>query len=230
MEPFLFFLAGIPTAFGLDRAIAALSRDEPEVADEGPDAEHGGSPERAGLPWQRQPWPRRLRVGIACLAPFAMALAGWRFGPLQAAAASVFLLALLVCTATDLTRFRVPNAITYPGALLALGAALVLPGGDAAGGLIAAAAAGGVFLVFAIITRGGLGLGDVKLAVLIGAALGFPGAYQALFFGIMTGGLVIAGLFVLGVVSRRQAVPYAPFLAIAAIVVVLTQGASFAPL
>jgi len=230
MEPFLFFLAGIPAAFGLDRAIAAFSRDEPEVADEAPDSEHGGSPERAGLPWQLQPWPGRLRVGIACLAPFAMALAGWRFGPLQAAAASVFLLALLVCSATDLIRFRVPNAVTYPGALLALGAALVLPGGDAAGGLIAAAAAGGVFMVFAIITRGGLGLGDVKLAVLIGAALGFPGAYQALFFGIMAGGLVILGLFVLGVVSRRQAVPYAPFLAIAAIVVVLTQGASFAPL
>jgi prepilin signal peptidase PulO-like enzyme (type II secretory pathway) len=65
---------------------------------------------------------------------------------------------------------------------------------------------------------------------LIGAALGFPGGYQALVAGVMAGGIVILLLFVTGVVSRRQAVPYAPFLALSAVAVVLTHGANFAPL
>jgi prepilin signal peptidase PulO-like enzyme (type II secretory pathway) len=66
--------------------------------------------------------------------------------------------------------------------------------------------------------------------MLIGAGLGFPGGYQALVAGVMAGGFVILLLFFTGVVSRRQAVPYAPFLALAAVAVVLTHGANFAPL
>jgi leader peptidase (prepilin peptidase)/N-methyltransferase len=124
----------------------------------------------------------------------------------------------------------VPNVVTYPGTLLALGAAALFPEGDLVNAAIAGLGGGLVFLVMAIITRGGLGLGDVKLAVLIGAALGFPGSYQALVIGILAGGVAILALFVTGVVSRKQAVPYAPFLALAAVGVVLTQGAVFAPL
>jgi prepilin signal peptidase PulO-like enzyme (type II secretory pathway) len=105
-----------------------------------------------------------------------------------------------------------------------------MPGADAMDAALAALLGGGVFLVMAILTRGGLGLGDVKLAMLIGAALGLQAAYQALAIGIVFGGLVILALFLAGAVSRRQAVPYAPFLALAAVAVILTQGASFAPL
>ena len=97
-------------------------------------------------------------------------------------------------------------------------------------GALTVSIAGAVFLVMAVVTRGGLGLGDVKLAMLIGAALGFPGAYQALVAGVMAGGVCILALFLARVVSRRQAVPYAPFLALAAVAVALTQGTAFAPL
>jgi leader peptidase (prepilin peptidase)/N-methyltransferase len=105
-----------------------------------------------------------------------------------------------------------------------------MPDGEIMEAVLAALLGGGLFLVLSILTRGGIGLGDVKLAVLIGAGLGLPGAYQALFLGIIVGGLVIAVLFLAGVVGRRQAVPYAPFLALAAVGVVLAQGAAFAPL
>jgi prepilin signal peptidase PulO-like enzyme (type II secretory pathway) len=70
----------------------------------------------------------------------------------------------------------------------------------------------------------------VKLAMLIGAALGYPAAYSALVIGILAAGVVILTLVALRLVSRRQALPYAPFLSIAAIAVVLYQGAAFAPL
>jgi len=124
----------------------------------------------------------------------------------------------------------VPNAVTYPGILLALVAAVFMPDADLKGALLAAAIVGTFFLVLALLSRGGLGLGDVKLAILIGAALGLPAAYQALFLGVLAAGVVMLLLFLAGVVGRREAVPYAPFLALAAVAVVLVEGAAFAPL
>jgi prepilin signal peptidase PulO-like enzyme (type II secretory pathway) len=164
------------------------------------------------------------------LLPLAMAVAASRFDLLQAMAVSLVVFALLVITATDMLRFRVPNAVTYPGTIAALAAAVLMPDGSIGDAALAALLGGGVFFLLALITRGGVGLGDVKLAVLIGAALGLPIAYQALIYGIVAAAVVMGLLLVAGVVGRRQPVPYAPFLALAAIVMLLTQGGAFAPL
>ncbi len=161
--------------------------------------------------------------------PVFMAVAGSRFDVLPALLISSLLAALLVCTATDLLRFRVPNAITYPSIALALFLAIVMPDADLEGAVIAAVLSGGIFFVMAVITRGGLGFGDVKLSVLIGAMLGWPEAYLALFAGVVAGGVIIFLLFAVGVVRRKDPVPYALFLALAAIAVVLLEGAAFAP-
>jgi prepilin signal peptidase PulO-like enzyme (type II secretory pathway) len=220
----LFALAGVPLAVIAERLIARFAAPAFE-----PDEEDEEDPAKP-LPWQREPWATRLRCGVVLPVPALTGLTASRFEPVAAVAVSLLLVALLVCTATDLLRYRVPNAITYPGTVLALVATVLLPDANATNAALAALLGGGVFLVMAVVTRGGLGLGDVKLAMLIGAALGLPAAYQALALGIVVGGLVILGLFLVGAVTRRQAVPYAPFLALAAVVVMLTQGASFAPL
>lgn len=224
MAALLFFVAGLPAAFLAARLIQRYTASEAEEDDE------EGGPARRVLPWQAGPWPDRLRWGVAALVPVFMAVAGARFEAGRAAAVSLFVVGLLVCTATDLIRYRVPNAVTYPGILLAFLAALLLPGSDLEGALLAAALGGVLFVTLAVLTRGGLGLGDVKLAILIGAALGLPAAFQALFLGAVAGGAVMLMLLLIGVVGRRQAVPYAPFLALAAVAVVLWRGAAFAPL
>ncbi|HXH20638.1 MAG TPA: A24 family peptidase [Dehalococcoidia bacterium] len=230
MTPLLFFLAGIPAALVLNHGIAVLGREQ-DPAEDGLEAnEPGPGPVVRKLPWQVQPWRDRVRVLVVAAAPFLMAGAGWRFEPLEAVAVSALILALLLCTGTDLIEYRVPNVVTYPGIVLALAAAALFPDGDPVNALVAGVVGGLIFLVLAIVTRGGLGLGDVKLAVLIGVALGFPASYQALVIGVLTGGVVILALFLAGIVSRKQAVPYAPFLALAAVGIVLTQGAVFAPL
>lgn len=223
MEAIAFFLAGLPLALLAERLILRFGAPDDTAAPE--DDDHVRR-----LPWQEEPWASRLRYVIAAPIPLLTAFAGSRFDIVPATIVSLLLVALLVCTATDLLRYRVPNAITYPGTVLALAASLVLPDADAVSAIAAALLGGGVFLVMAIVTRGGLGLGDVKLAMLIGAALGLPAAYQALAIGVVLGGLIIVALFLAGVVGRRQAVPYAPFLALSAVAVVLLQGASFAPL
>jgi leader peptidase (prepilin peptidase)/N-methyltransferase len=170
-----------------------------------------------------------VRWGVVLLLPAFMAVAGSRFDVAQAALISLIVAGLLVCTATDLLRYRVPNVVTYPSIVVVLLAAVFMPDAELQSAVIAALAAGFCFFVLAVITRGGLGLGDVKLAVLIGALLGLN-AVAAIFWGVLAGGVVIFALYATGVVGRKEPVPYAPFLAIAAISVALLQGAAFAPL
>jgi prepilin signal peptidase PulO-like enzyme (type II secretory pathway) len=222
MQAIAFLLLGLPLAYLGSRLVIHLT-DYEEVLEEGEE------PNRP-LPWQQHPWTGRVRWSVMLTLPVFMAVAGSRFDVLPALLLSLLLAALLVCTATDLLRYRVPNVITYPSIVLALLAALVMPDADLKGAVIAALLGGGMFLLLAIVTRGGLGLGDVKLAILIGVMLGLPGAYLALFYGVVAGGLGIFLLFAIGVVHRKEPVPYAPFLAVAAIAVALFQGAAFAPL
>lgn len=220
MEPLAFFLVGLPLAFVCSHLVIRLTDFDEEMV-EGADTRK--------LPWQVEPWTGRVRWGVVLLLPVFMAVAGSRFDVAQAALISLIVAGLLVCTATDLLRYRVPNVVTYPSIVVALLAAVFMPDADLQSAVIAALAAGFCFFVLAVITRGGLGLGDVKLAVLIGALLGLN-AVAAIFWGVVAGGVVIFALYATGVVGRKEPVPYAPFLAIAAISVALLQGAAFAPL
>jgi len=220
MESAVFFLVGLPLAFICSQLVVKLTDFEEEIVE--------GADERK-LPWQVAPWTGRVRWGVVLLLPVFMAVAGSRFDVAQAAMISLIVGAMLVCTATDLLRYRVPNVITYPSIVVALLAAVFMPDADLVSAVIAALAAGFCFFMLAVITRGGLGLGDVKLAVLIGALLGLN-AVAAIFWGVIAGGIVIFALYATGVVGRKEPVPYAPFLALAAISVALLQGAAFAPL
>jgi prepilin signal peptidase PulO-like enzyme (type II secretory pathway) len=187
-------------------------------------------PGRQQLPWQDGPPSTWLRFAFALLVPPLMLGAALRFEAGPALAACILLMTLLVCSATDLLRYRIPNVVTYPGVALALVAALAMPEGDFTGAVAAAGMSAGLFIVVWALTRGGIGFADVKFAVLIGAALGLPAAYSALALGVFLGGLVMAALLVAGAVNRRQVTPYAPFLAVSAIAVVFAQGTAFAPL
>jgi prepilin signal peptidase PulO-like enzyme (type II secretory pathway) len=88
----------------------------------------------------------------------------------QALAAAVFCAALVVVSATDLERRIVPNRVVLP----AFVAVLVLRTIDTTSPewLLGALGASGFLLLAAIVCPGGMGMGDVKLALLLGAMLG----------------------------------------------------------
>jgi prepilin signal peptidase PulO-like enzyme (type II secretory pathway) len=218
--PVVFFLVGTPLAIAVERLLRRLTGFA--------DTEYN-EPGRKRLPWQIEPWNARLRVGVALLLPPLAAASAWRFEILEAIAISVLLIALLVCMATDLLCYRVPNVVTYPGVVLALVAAAFMPHGDLRSALVAVGLSVSLFLAVWVLSRGGIGLADVKFAVLIGAALGLPAAYTALALGVVVGGVVLAALLMAGAVSRGQVTPYAPFLALSAVAVVFFQGTAFAP-
>jgi leader peptidase (prepilin peptidase) / N-methyltransferase len=121
----------------------------------------------------------------------------------------------------DLETRLIPNRLTLPGAVLALVLGLAFDPGGETGRLIAGAAAGGFLLLAVLAYPGGMGMGDVKLAGMMGLFLGSavaPALLIALLSGTAVGAVIIARKGTRA--GRKTAVPFGPFLALGAIVAV----------
>ena len=137
-------------------------------------------------------------------------------------ALSVALILIVVPAAViDLEHRIIPNKITALGAVLALTLGTALDPSGEPTRLIAGAAAGGFLLVAALAYPGGMGMGDVKLAAVMGLFLGSavaPAILIALLSGVLVGAVVIARKG--AAAGRKTAIPFGPFLALGAIVAV----------
>jgi leader peptidase (prepilin peptidase) / N-methyltransferase len=135
----------------------------------------------------------------------------------------------LVLAVIDATTRLLPNRITYPAfpamlSLLVLASVGLGDFGRLARGLLAALAVGAFFLLLALISPRGMGLGDVKLAPTLGLALGWLswGAVAVgVFAGFLLGGLAgLAAIAVLGL-TRKSLLPFGPWLVTGALLGVL---------
>lgn len=134
----------------------------------------------------------------------------------KAAAAGIACAALVVVTATDLERRIVPNTVVLPAAVMVL--ALQTASHPSPQWAIGAVGAAGFLLAAALAYPGGMGMGDVKLALLIGALLGKAtpvGLMLALFLALVPSVVILARH---GMGARRKAIPFAPFLAAGAVI------------
>jgi leader peptidase (prepilin peptidase)/N-methyltransferase len=135
---------------------------------------------------------------------------------------SIALIVIVVPAALiDLEHRIIPNRITALGAVLALAIGLALDPAGEPERLIAGAAAGGVLLLAALAYPGGMGMGDVKLAAVMGLFLGrsvAPAILIALVAGVVVGAIIVARRG--GGEGRRTAIPFGPFLALGALVAV----------
>jgi leader peptidase (prepilin peptidase)/N-methyltransferase len=128
----------------------------------------------------------------------------------------------------DLEHGLILNKVVYPGMVVALLLAL-LPGSWLTQWIIAGvanAALGGaigfvILFLIALVSRGGMGWGDVKLAALIGLATGFPLVFFSLIMGAILGGIVAVSLMIAKKKTRRETIPFGPFLALAAMITLL---------
>jgi leader peptidase (prepilin peptidase)/N-methyltransferase len=137
-------------------------------------------------------------------------------------ATSILVILLVVPAALiDLEHRIIPNKLTALGAALALLVGVALDPSGEPERLIAGAAAGGFLLLAALAYPGGMGMGDVKLAGVLGLLLGRAVA-PAILVALLSG--VIVGVFVIARKGQREgrktAVPFGPFLALGALVAV----------
>jgi leader peptidase (prepilin peptidase)/N-methyltransferase len=180
----------------------------------------------ASLPSVRnEPVPRAV-IAFPFLTFSAICLVGASFAvfglTLIGLAAAIFCLALTVVTAADLAYRLIPNRVVLPASAVVL-ALMTVSDGSPEWALAALAAGGGLFLV-AFVYPAGMGMGDVKLAFLMGAALGrsvLPALMLAMLLAVIP---AVALLVRHGRAGRTMGIPFGPFLALASVVVLFAPS------
>jgi leader peptidase (prepilin peptidase) / N-methyltransferase len=158
------------------------------------------------------------------------AAAALRFGASwQLPAFLVLFAALLAISAVDLELYIVPNRIVYPALFLSVPLLVVAAALDGDWRSLRDAALGGalgwgLLFVVHVISPGGMGFGDVRLAGLIGVHLGWLSVGHVLvglFLGFLLAAAVGVVLIAAKVLTRKAKVPFGPFLAAGAVIAVL---------
>lgn len=138
--------------------------------------------------------------------------------PWEVALGLVFVSALVGVTLTDLELKLIPNQILLVATVLGLAIVAVGDPGSFPERLAAAAAAGGLLFAAALAYPQGMGLGDVKLAAVMGLYLGRSVA-PALLVALLAGSIVGLAIVVReGATARKRGIPFGPFLALGGVV------------
>jgi leader peptidase (prepilin peptidase) / N-methyltransferase len=144
----------------------------------------------------------------ACAADFGLSL--------HTLAAAIFCAALVTISATDIERRIVPNRIVVPATVVVL--ALQLVWRPSLEWPVAGLGAAGFLFLAALAYPRGMGMGDVKLALLLGVAVGraVPVALMVGMVAALVPSIVLLARH--GAAARKMAIPFAPFLAIGGVV------------
>ena len=177
----------------------------------------------------RAPIPRRLlwvEIGTAVLFGFAY----WQYElSIELAIILFYCCLFIVLLVIDLEHGLILIRVVYPAMavalLISIFFSIFFPQSKIVPDIGQAAIGGGIglvlFLLVVLISRGGMGWGDVKMAALIGLVTGFPLIFVALLLAVIVGGLVAGILLALKLRRRKETIPFAPFLSLATIVTLL---------
>jgi leader peptidase (prepilin peptidase)/N-methyltransferase len=190
----------------------------------------------------RAPIPRRLlgmEIGFGALFP----LLYWHYGlSAQLGIIAYYCCLFILILAIDWEHGLILNKVIFPAMIVAVLLSILmhqfLPGSvttfqlwmwngsaslppEIAQAGIGAAVGFGISLLVVVISRGGMGWGDVKMAALIGLVIGFPLVFFTLIVAAILGGLA-AVVMLLGKKKRRkEAIPFGPALSVATIVTLI---------
>ena len=166
---------------------------------------------------------------LAAAVAFALAAAAFlHFGvTARGFISALFLIVLVALSAIDIERGILPNRIVFPATGVILALQIAFFPDQALEWVLSSLGAGLFFLVAYLTYRAGLGLGDVKFALLLGAGLG-KGVVLGIFVGMFAAG--IAGLVIIarqGFEARKKTIPLGPFLAFGAVISLFFSGSDF---
>jgi leader peptidase (prepilin peptidase) / N-methyltransferase len=118
----------------------------------------------------------------------------------------------------DLKKGIIPNKVVYPAMAVALVFNLILPANNLIAAIGCGTALALILLIPALLWRQ-MGMGDVKLAFLMGLIMGFPQGIFALVIGVFLGGLAAIAHLLLRIKGRKDEIPYGPYLAAGTLIV-----------
>lgn len=138
----------------------------------------------------------------------------------------LFVAALVVITFIDLDHQIIPDVISLPGIVIGFGCAFFIPWIGWQGSLLGILLGGGLLLAIAwgyqlLAKREGMGGGDIKLLAMIGAFLGWQAVLPIVFISSLAGSLIGVPVMLLQKKNSKLALPFGPFLALAAVVYLL---------
>jgi len=213
----VWFISGRLSARYQAEPVSVVSDQGADPAQPPPEATGGlPSTQIGGLPSTRiggliSPWALVMQAGFAVLGAYAW----WKAaGPAQGIAALVLTGLLMSISLVDLRVRRIPNILCAALVLWALVQMFWLGQPKPVAAVVGMLAAGVLFLIVALVGRGAMGAGDIKLVAALGAVLGFPLIFPALACGIIAGGLAALVLIVTRRVGRKGFMAYGPYLAL----------------
>lgn len=160
---------------------------------------------------------RHVAAEISCAALSAGLF--FRWGASSAfAMAMILMLFSLFNSLTDIESGYIFDVSALAPGALALALRLTEGWSATLDGAIGAAVGFGVISVIILVSRGGMGWGDAMLMAGVGAALGWRWCVIALYAGFLIGGAIVIPLILMKRLSRKDAIPLGPFLAVGAIV------------
>jgi len=161
----------------------------------------------------------------------------WHYGlSIELAVTAFYCCLFIVLGVIDIEHKLILNRITCPAAAVSLiilaidsflsgpgllGSRIYLPEPSILSGVIGGGIGFALLFIIALVFRGGMGWGDVKMAGLIGLITGFPLVFVSLFLGIVLGGLLAGVLLLLKIKKRREPIPFGPMLSLGAITTLL---------
>jgi leader peptidase (prepilin peptidase)/N-methyltransferase len=169
---------------------------------------HAPASEWRASPRLRSPWLISLSFAVA------VAVAAIQGSLVYTLLCGLLVLVLVPCTVVDLESRIIPNLITGPATVMAIALGTVLNPAGEPHRLAWGAGTAGFLLVTALISPGGMGMGDVKLVAVIGLCLGSLGAVAL--FAALIGQVAAAGLLAArhGIrAARKTTLPFGPYLA-----------------
>lgn len=134
---------------------------------------------------------------------------------------SLFFSALVVVTFIDLEHMIIPDSITLPGIVIGVICNLTILPYGLYPSLMGIVLGGGFFCLASLLSRGGMGGGDIKLIAMIGAFLGWQRVLLVIMISATLGSIIGISLMLIKKKDRKYAIPYGPFLAFAAIISIL---------
>ncbi|MEK3890572.1 prepilin peptidase [Bacillus sp. FSL K6-3431] len=157
-----------------------------------------------------------MELATACLFVFAYAKIGWTF---ELLIAWTFISLLMIISVSDLTYLIIPDKVLLVFAAIILVERLIQPLTPWWDSILGSAIIFIILMGITIISKGGLGGGDIKLYAVLGLVLGVKLVLLSFFFANLIGAVIGVLGIALGLVERRKPIPFGPFIALGMLIV-----------